>query len=105
MQGQWGSTSLLPSRGAVPFGLQNMDITQYDSIFGVMKDVSDGIYYAGLCLLQGTCMFVVEVTPFLFPEILDIFILEVLLGRHSKGYKMLFNYPLTRETSVLSFCH
>ena len=30
------------------FGLKNMEITHYDIMFGVMKDVSDSLWYAGL---------------------------------------------------------
>ena len=44
------------------FGLQNMDITHYDSMFGVMKNVLDGLWNAGLCLLKVICAFVLEAT-------------------------------------------
>ena len=50
-------------------GLQDMEINHYDSIFGVMKDVLDGLWDAGLCLLQGTSKFVVEATTCMFTEI------------------------------------
>ena len=85
-------------------GLQDMDITHYDSMFGVMKDVSNGLWDAGLCLLQGNCAFLVEATTRLVTASLEIYILAVASGRHSKGSKMICNYPLTREILVLSFC-
>ena len=40
-------------------GLQDMDITHYDSTLSVLKDILDGLRDAGLCLLQITCTFVV----------------------------------------------
>ena len=58
-------------------GLQDMEIPHYDSTLGVMKGVLDGLWDAGLCLLQGTCVFVVEATTRLFTSILDISILVV----------------------------
>ena len=33
-------------------GTKDMEITHYDSIFGLMKDISDGLWDAGFCLLQ-----------------------------------------------------
>ena len=39
--------------------IQDMDITHYDSIFGAIKDVSNVLWDAGLCLLQATCAFMV----------------------------------------------
>ena len=78
-------------------GLQDMEITHYDSMSGVMKDVSNGLLDKGLCLLQGTFSFVVEVTIILVTEILDISILGVASGRHFKGYKILRNFQLTRK--------
>ena len=62
-------------------GLKDMDITHYDSIFGVMKDESDGLWDSGLCLLQGTCEFVVESTTHLVTASLEISILGVASGR------------------------
>ena len=85
------------------FGLKNMDITQYDSMFGVMKDVPDGLWYAGLCLIQGKFAFVVEVATRMITASLEIPILGVESGRHSKWYKMFHNYPLTREISFSYF--
>ena len=40
-------------------GLQDMDITHYDSTLSVLKDILDSLRDAGLCLLQITCTFVV----------------------------------------------
>ena len=42
--------------------LQDMKIMHYDIMFGVMKDVLDGLWDAGLCLIKGACAFVVEYT-------------------------------------------
>ena len=39
------------------FGLKNTEINHYESMFGAMKDVSNGLWDSGLCLLQGTCIF------------------------------------------------
>ena len=33
-------------------GLQDMEMTHYDSMFGMMKDVSNGLWYTGFFLLQ-----------------------------------------------------
>ena len=85
------------------FGLQNMEITNYYSMFGVMKYVSDGLWGEGLCLLQGTCVFVVHATTHMVTESLGISILGVASGRHYKESNMLHNYLLTREISVSSF--
>ena len=86
-------------------GLQDMEITHYDSMFGVTKDVSNGLWDAGLCLLQGTYEFVLEATTCMVTESLDISILIVASGRHSKVFKIIRNFPLTREISVSSFVH
>ena len=43
-------------------GLQDMEIIHYDSMFDVTKDVSNGLCDAGMCLIQGTCEFLVEAT-------------------------------------------
>ena len=40
-------------------GLQDVEITHYAIMFGVMKDVSNVLWGASLCLIQGTCAFVV----------------------------------------------
>ena len=40
-------------------GIQDMDITHYDSTLSVLKDIFDGLRDVGLCLLQITCTFVV----------------------------------------------
>ena len=77
-------------------GLQFMEITHHDSIFGVMKDVSNVLWYAVLCLIQGTCEFMVESTTYMITAVLDIYILGVASGRHSKGFKMHCSYPSTR---------
>ena len=71
------------------FGLKNIDINQYDTMFGVMKDVLDSLWDAGLCVLQGTCEFVLEYPTRLFMESLDISILGVSSERQSKVSKML----------------
>ena len=60
-------------------------------MFGVIKDVTDNLYDAGLCLIQGTCACVVEATTCLVTESLDISILGVESVRYSKGSKMLHN--------------
>ena len=86
-------------------GPQYMETTHYDSVFGVIKEVSNGLWDALLCKLQGTCVCVVESTTRLFMEILEISILGVASVRHSKGFKMLHNFPLTKEISVSSFFH
>ena len=67
------------------FGIQNMDITRYESMFGLTKDVLDGLWDAGLCLLQGNCSFVVEATTSLVAEILDISILVLASGKTLQG--------------------
>ena len=70
-----------------------------------MKDVSNSLWNARLCLLQGTCAFVVDATTRLFTASLDVSILIVVSDRHSKGSKMLLNFPLTREILVSYFRH
>ena len=70
-------------------GLQDIDITQYESMFGVMKDVLGVLWDAVLCLLQGTCSFVVEATTLVGMETLEIYILVLASSRHSKGSMML----------------
>ena len=77
-------------------GFQYMEITHYFSMFGVIKDVSDGLWDIGLFLLQGTCAFLVEATTSMVTASLDISILVVVSGRQYKGSKMLRNYPSTR---------
>ena len=62
-----------------------MDITQYDSMFGLTKDVLDGLWYAGLCLLQVNFSFVVEAITRMVAEILDISILLVASGKTLQG--------------------
>ena len=47
----------------------------------------------------------VESTTCLVTVSLYISILGVAAVRHSKGSKVLRNYPLSREISVLSFCY
>ena len=86
-------------------GLQDMDITNHNSMFGVMKDILDGLWDEGLCLLQGTCAFVVDAITRLFTAILDRSIMGVALDRHSKRYKTLRNYPSSSTISVSSFRH
>ena len=86
-------------------GRQDMKITHYDSMFGLMKYASNSLWGGGLCLLQGSCEFVVYATTILVIGTSDIYILVVASGRHSKGSKMLHNYPLTRKISASYFCH
>ena len=86
-------------------GHQEMDINRYDRMVVLIKDVSSGLWDEALCLLQGSCTFVVDATTRLVTESSEIHILGVAPGRHSKGSKMLHDYPLTRKISVLSFCH
>ena len=43
-------------------GIQDMEITHYDSMFGVMEDGSNGSWDVGLCQLQGKYAFMVEAT-------------------------------------------
>ena len=62
-----------------------MDITRYESMFGLTKDVLDGLWDARLCLLQGKWYFVVESTTRMVAEILDIFILVVASGKTLQG--------------------
>ena len=57
-----------------------MEITHCDSMFGVVKDVSDVLEDTGLCLLQQTCEFVVKPTTFLVTASIDISNLEVSPG-------------------------
>ena len=47
----------------------------------------------------------VEATTCLVMASLEILILGVASGRHSKGSNMLRNHPLMREIPVSSFCH
>ena len=49
-----------------------MNINLYDSMFGLMKDVTNGLWDGGLCLLQGYCVFVVNATTRLVIESLYI---------------------------------
>ena len=86
-------------------GCQDMDINGYDSMVGLIKAVSSGLWGGALCLLQGSFAFVVDATTRLVMEISDIHILGVILGRHSKGSKMLRGYPLTRKIAVSYFRH
>ena len=86
-------------------GRQYMKITHYGSMFGLMKDVSNGLWGGGLCIIQVSCSFVVDATTRLLMEISERDILGVATGRHYKGSKMLRNYPLTRKISVSSFRH
>ena len=71
---------------------------------GLMKDLSNGLWDIGLCLLQVSCAFVVDATTHFFTEISEIYILGVVSGRHSKESKIFCNYPLTRKILVSSFC-
>ena len=82
-----------------------MDITHYESMFDVMKDVSERLWDAGLYLIQVTCEILVESTTRLFTASLEISILGVASRRNSKGYNILCNYLLLREISISSFCH
>ena len=75
-------------------GCQYMQITHFDSIVGLMKDLSNGLWDIGLCLLQVSCAFVVDATTHFFTEISEIYILGVASGRHSKESKILRSYPL-----------
>ena len=86
-------------------GCQDMEINGYDSMVGLIKDVSSGLWVRALCLLQGSCTFVVDATTRLVTESSEIHILGVASGRHSKGSKMLRDYPLTRNISVSYFRH
>ena len=43
-------------------GCQDMKITRYDSMVGLMKDVSSGLWDQSLCLLKGSCAFLVDAT-------------------------------------------
>ena len=86
-------------------GCQDMEISRYYSMVGLMKDVSSGLWDGELCLLQGSCEFVVDATACLVTKISKIHILGVVSGRHYKGSKMLRDYPLTRKISVSSFRH
>ena len=81
-------------------GLQDMDITPYGSMFGVIKDASNSLWDVELCLIQGTCEFVAEANTCLVTASSEISILGVAPGRYSKGSKMLRNFPLKT-----SFCH
>ena len=55
-------------------GFQYMEITHYEIMFGATKDVSDGLWDAGLYLLQQTCAFVLKTTTSLVIVSLDIYI-------------------------------
>ena len=55
-------------------GCQYMQITHYESMVGLMKDVLNGIWDRGLCLLQGSCAFVVDATTRFFTESSEIYI-------------------------------
>ena len=96
-------TSLIPMDDSV--GCQDMNITHYNSIFGLMKDVSNGLWDGGLCLIQRSCAFMVDARTRLVTEISEMYILGIAPVRHSEGSKILCNYPLTRKISVPSFCH
>ena len=80
-----------------------MEITHYDSMVVLIKDVSSCLWDGVLCLLQGYCEFVVYATTSLVTEISEIHIMGVVSGRYSKGSKMLRDYPLMRKISVSSF--
>ena len=43
-------------------GCGDMEITRYDSMVGLMKDVSNGLWDGGLYVLQGSCEFLVDNT-------------------------------------------
>ena len=58
-------------------GHQDMDITCYDSMVDLIKDVSNGLWDVGLCVLQYSCEFLVDTTNSLFTESSDIYILGV----------------------------
>ena len=77
-------------------GLQYMEMIPYGSMFGVMKDVSNGLWDAVFCILQGNCAFVLEFTNLMVTESFGISIFEVESDRNSKGSKILRNFPLTR---------
>ena len=77
-------------------GLQNMEITPYDIVFGVMEDVLDVSWDTGLCQLQGYCAFVVKSGTSLVKESPDISILELRQSDTPMGSKMLRINPLTR---------
>ena len=68
-----------------PIGRQYMKITDYDSMVGLMKYASNGLWGEGLCLLQVSCTFVVDATTRLITEISDLYILVVTSGRHCNG--------------------
>ena len=86
-------------------GLQYMKIIRYDSMVSLMKDVSSDLWDGVLCLLQGSCAFVLDTTTCLVTENSDIHILGVSSGRHSKGSNMICDYPLTSKISVSYFHH
>ena len=65
-------------------GLQDINITHYDSMFGLIKDVSNCLWDAGLCLIQGSCAFVVESTTRLVTASLEIYMSGVVSSRYSK---------------------
>ena len=58
-------------------GRQDMEINRYISMVGLMKDVSSGLCYGALFLLQGSCAFVVDSTTRLVTENSEIHILGV----------------------------
>ena len=65
-------------------GCQYMQITHFDSIVGLMKDLSNGLWDRGLCLIQGSCAFVVESTTRLVTASLEIYMSGVVSSRYSK---------------------
>ena len=95
-EGAMGIYTVSPILKGDNVGLQDIYVTHYDIMFVVIKDVSDGLWDAGLFLLQGTCAFWVEATTSMVTASLDISILGVVSGRQYKGSKMLRNYPSTR---------
>ena len=72
-------------------GCQDTEINGYDSMVGLIKAVSSGLWGGALCLLQGSCTFVVDATTRLVTESSEIHILGVASGRHSKESKKLHN--------------
>ena len=84
-------------------GRQDMQITHYDSIVDLIKDVANGLWDGGLSVLQGSCVFLVYSTTSFVMESPEINTLGVASGIYSKGLKMLRNYLLTSKISV-SYC-
>ena len=72
-------------------GCQDMDITRYGSTVCLMKNVSSGLWDGELCLLKGSCAFVVDATTHLVMESSEINILGLASDRHSKGSKIIRN--------------